>query len=460
VSSPHLAWASIAALASLATGCRSSPCTSVNDGVVPATPVDPPLACPVVMPADTHAAERAACSFTTGASVADTLDVTAALSQSIPIRHVIVVMKENRSYDHLLGALHDEGRLDAEAVPASFSNLDLHGRVVRPYRAETTCLDFDPGHQWDAMHDGVDGGAMDGFVKSAARTTGTDGHLVMSYYTSADLPFYHWLARTFALNDRHFASVRSGTAANRTFLLLATNAGVQNTGTFPDVMSPSLLEGLTAAGYTWGFYSDSPVFSSAWPLTHDDPGAYCYDDLLARLDTGTLPSVAFVDGREAVEDDHPDADLQRGERWLRNIYEHALASPQWPRLAMIWVYDEAGGFADHVPPPGPACVARPLPEDQPYTELGTRVPLVIISPYSRPGLVSHVAQEHTSVTRFIEAIFHLPALTARDANSSALLDLFDFSCSPPLLEPPPAPEAGADGCLRPGLPRFDIGAGM
>jgi phospholipase C len=99
-----------------------------------------------------------------------------------------------------------------------------------------------------------------------------------------------------------------------------------------------------------------------------------------------------------------------------------------------------------VPPPNQACVARPGTVDDEYFELGERVPLVVVSPYARPHSVSHVVQEHTAITRFIETVFGLPALTARDANSPALLDLFDFSCAPPMLNPPPAPAAGIGGC--------------
>jgi hypothetical protein len=116
-------------------------------------------------------------------------------------------------------------------------------------------------------------------------------------------------------------------------------------------------------------------------------------------------------------------------------------------MAILWTYDEAGGFADHVPPPNKACIARPIAKDMPYFELGVRVSMVAISPWARKGYVSHVVQEHTAITRFIEAVFDLPALTARDANSDALLDMFDFACPPSLSTPPTAPAAGTKGCF-------------
>jgi hypothetical protein len=149
-----------------------------------------------------------------------------------------------------------------------------------------------------------------------------------------------------------------------------------------------------------------------------------------------------------VEDEHPTADVQIGEAWTRRVYQAAVTSPLWPALALVWTYDEAGGFADHVPPPNEACVARPgNAKDLPFVELGTRVPLAVISPYARPHYVSHVVQDHTAITRFIETVFGLGALTSRDANSDALLDMFDFGCTPALMAPPEAPPAGTGGCF-------------
>ena len=439
-------------------GCNGTECRSRNTGKVPPTPPDPPVVCPVALPDDTLGERRAACAFTTGADAAETLGVPRDVALQIPIRHVIVVMRENRSFDHLLGRLHGQGQPGVDAVPASWVNPDQTGNPVAPYRANTTCIQLDPDHQWTSMHIGIDGGKMDGFVDSAAISTGTSGQFVMSYYERADLPFDYWIASTWALHDRHFASIASGTTPNRAFLLLGTNAGVRDTGGgVPDPSTPSIMKELEDAGYTWGVYSNGSLFSGALAYSHDDANAYCFDDFLQRLDTGTLPNVAFVDAVDQLTDDHPAADLQEGEAWVRNLYEHAIRSPQWSRLAIIWTYDEAGGFADHVPPPD-ACVARP--EDADYFELGPRVPLAVISPYARPRHVSHVVEDHTAITRFIETVFGLPALTARDANSPALLDLFDFSCTPPMLVPPPAPFPGTGGCMRTQRIRFDFGNGM
>jgi phospholipase C len=414
----------------------------------PTTPADPAITCPLTIPADALASQRASCTFAAGATTDASLGVSSDLGKKLPIRHVIVAMKENRGFDHLFFKLHDL-QPAVEAVPDTYVNPDTAGNPVKPMHATTTCIHKDPAHQWDPMHNQVDGGKMDGFVKSAAATTGTDGLFAISYYDQTDLPFYYWLASTWALDDRHFASIRSGTYPDRLFMMLGTNDGVKQTALdYPDPSTPTIFQRLEAAGYSWRVYSDGVPLSGSLNWDHSSRGVHTFAEFLKDVDQGTLPNVAFVDGIEDTEDEHPTGDVQRGEAWTRNVYQHVVASPQWERLAMIWTYDEAGGFFDHVPPPDKACVARPgNPKDEPYFELGVRIPLAVISPWAKPHYVSHVVQEHTSITRFVETLFGLGALTARDANADALLDMFDFSsCTPPMKTPPTAPAAGTGGC--------------
>jgi phospholipase C len=431
----------------------SSGCRTECHHPVPApdTPADAPISCPVqVIPEpavqERLAAERAACAFEAGATAEQTLGLDPALAAQLPIRHVVVVMRENRSFDHLLGRLAESGQAQAEAIPPSFMNVDGSGKVVLPFRPKSTRLGLNADHQWNGMHRGIHDGAMDGFVRNAGGSTFTDGHFAMSTYEPDQLPFLYWLANTWALSDRHFASLRSGTFPNRDFLLLGTNDGVKETGLghHPKATTPTLFDALDRAGLTWAVYSDGELLSGALDWKRNQPGCHCLTDVFQHFDEGTLPNVVFIDGLPGEDDDHPAADLQRGEAWVRAIYQHAVHSPQWERLALIWTYDEGGGFSDHVPPPS-TCVARPGEER--FTVLGARVPFVVVSPWARPHSVSHEVQEHTAITRFIETVFNLPALTARDANSPGLLNLFDFSsCEPPMLHPPEAPLEGTGGC--------------
>ena len=421
---------------------------------MPTPPEDPRAQCGVSLPVDVTALtkQRAACAFGTGALASATLGINKTMMSEIPIRHVIVLMKENRSFDHLFGKLHEQGQPDAEAVPPSWSNPDTLGVAVAPFHQTNTCLARDPPHQSAAMQVCQDGGKMDGFVRNAAVSASdddpvpNDGHFAMGEYEQTDLPFNYWLANTFALSDRHFAPLPGGTYGNRNFLLFGDNVGIVDTGiVFPPPNTPNLLHLLMNAGFTWGAYSDSEPFSGALDWQAGDPGVHSMQDFYVRLATGTLPNVAFVDAREYLEDDHPNADLQVGEAWTRNIVVRAMQSPQWQRLVILWTYDESGAFADHVTPPS-AC--RPVP-DSPQVVMGARVPLVAISPWAKRHYVSHVVHDHTAILRFVEVLFGLPALTARDANSDALLDLFDFSCGRDLSVAVPPP-AGTGSCVNPG----------
>jgi phospholipase C len=264
----------------------------------------------------------------------------------------------------------------------------------------------------------------------------------MGYYDSTDIPFYYWLANTFAIADHYFPSVLSGTWANRDYLVAATSKGTKNTASDPQLAGvPIIFDQLEAAKVSWNVYTDdiAPLeFSVAWGNRKQWGSVASF---MSALKDGTLPSVSFVDATTGYSppdtDEHPPADVQLGEAWTRSLYEAVVHSPKWSETALFFTYDEAGGFADHVPPPT-SCA--PSPDQSEFTELGIRVPLIVISPWARRQHVSHVVHQHTSILRFIELLFDIPALTARDANSDALLDMFDFNCpnDTPIADPPAA----------------------
>ena len=403
--------------------------------------------CPSAPRTDRFLAQRAACAFTAGTHASSTLDLSSAEREQIPIKHVIVVMKENRSFDHIFGGLKAL-QPDVDVADTTFTNNDDKGAKVPFFHLPTTCESRDGDHQWAGMHAMVNGGKMDGFVTTAAASTGSNGHFAMGHYEQSDLPFYYFLASTFAVADRYFPSVRSGTFPNRDYLLLGTSDGVTATeySTWPSPSLKTIFEELHSVGVSWGVYADDFPFEGAldnpandW-VTMNPWGPV--SKIVTDIEGGALPAVSFVDGRANVDDEHPTADLQVGEAWTKRIYDAVVASKEWKSTVILLTYDEAGGFADHVSPGDHACIARP--QDTAFFELGVRVPLVVISPWARRHYVSHVPKEHTSITRFIETVFDLPAMTARDANSDALLDMFDFECPP--AEVPEAPAAGKNGC--------------
>src|SRR5439155_2458231 len=177
-------------------------------------------------------------------------------------------MKENRSFDHIFGQLSKSGQPDAEAVPSSWASVDANGVAVPPYHDTTTCEKADPPHQWVDMHTQSNGGKMDGFVISGTHSQpATDGHFTMAYLDSTDIPFYYFLANTYALADRYFPSVLSGTWSNRDYLVAATSNGIKNTLSDPQFNGTIIFDKLDQAGVTWGIYTDDipPLgFSVAW----------------------------------------------------------------------------------------------------------------------------------------------------------------------------------------------------
>ncbi len=446
-----------------ACGSSSTPAATADADAAAADGTDSDaaaLACGAAPVADPHAADRSSCTFAAGAKVGDTLGFSSADRAKLPIGHVIVVMKENRSFDAIFGRL---GRTDVEAVPATASNPDKTGAAVNVFAEATTCVQLDPSHQWDNMHAMWDGGKLDGFVSDAIdHTVGpdeltaavTDGHFVMGGFTPAQLPFYSFLANTYALADHYHCSVLGGTWANRSYLYVGQSYGVKNTGTnfLPDG-TPTIFDALDKAGVTWGVYSDDDypldvaLLSLGWNASH--AGVAPTAAFFTALTNGKLPQVVFIDAKLNDEDEHPPADVQKGEAWTKKIYDAVTASSIWLEsdgkgVALAFTYDESGGFYDHVPPPA-ACT--PAADQAEFNNLGFRVPFVMISPYARQKYVSHTLHSHSSLLRFIEALYDLPAFSARDANADALLDLFDFNCAP-LKTPPAAPASGTGGCVK------------
>ena len=178
------------------------------------------------------------------------------------------------------------------------------------------------------------------------------------------------------------------------------------------------------------------------------------EDFMIDAQNGTLPQVSFVDpifiGQANVEnDEHPPSTIQVGQNFTAGIINALFASPQWPSSALFLTWDEHGGFYDHMPPPA-ACVPDDIPPmlgsgDEPgaFDRYGIRVPVAVVSPFARPHYVSHRIYDHTSILRFIETRFDLPALTRRDANADPMLKLFRFR-RPSFPTPPTLPAAVID----------------
>jgi phospholipase C len=162
--------------------------------------------------------------------------------------------------------------------------------------------------------------------------------------------------------------------------------------------------------------------------------------------------VSFVDPAFGEESEENPQDIQVGEAFAARVINAAMAGPGWPKTVLIWLYDEHGGYYDHVPPPravAPDDIPPDItvPSDMPggYDRYGFRVPAVVVSPFARRHHVSHRVRDHTSVLKLIQAKWNLPAMTLRDANADDLLDCLDFRRPPAFLDPPALPAPGYSG---------------
>jgi len=344
---------------------------------------------------------------------------------------------------------------------------------------------------------------------------GADAAVGMGYWTGDDLPFYYGLARTFPLADHWFSSCLGPTFPNRRFLVAGTAHGLIDDLPFDLLDYPpagTIFDMLTRHGISWANYhavpGDKPMarryahhkrrmarrrlqslgrsFQAVTQGVQKDLqftanvfplgiGRYMLhvrstDQFFSDADNGTLPAFSIVDPDfDAYSEENPQ-DIRKGESFAAEVINRVMHGRGWPRTLLIWVYDEHGGYHDHVPPPaavppdevegrslagGPAWLRGLLRRVVPglvhnaenmaegphrYDHYGFRVPAVIVSPHARPDYVCSEVLDHTSVLKLLQEKWNLPALTARDAAAISPLGALDLTGPPAFLDPPPLPE--------------------
>jgi phospholipase C len=390
------------------------------------------------------------------------------------INHVVVFMQENRSFDSYFGHLKQyDPTLDVEAEPTTTANpnpLDPNASIAA-FHQTNTCEVADLNHSVEGSNTEYDNGAMNGFTKANQDPNDPTGSRTMGYHTQAEIPYYYKLADTFAIGDRYFASELGPTFPNRFFLLTGTSFG-HTTNDFPldDPLNAftqkTVFETLDAAHVSWRAYFAEVPFAMIFGYVRKEAAGHIFPIAQYFIDAaaGTLPQVSFVDpvfvGTNNTEtDEHPTTNIQVGEKFSSAVINGLIQSPNWPSSALFFTYDEHGGFYDHVPPPA-AVVPDSIPGDEKLDRYGFRVPVVVVSPFAKRHFVSHVVHDHTSILRFIETRFGLPALTARDAAADPMLEFFNFS--QPTLAFPSLPDAPLDlqqivNCQRLDLNRRGVG---
>jgi phospholipase C len=392
----------------------------------------------------------------------------AVCSNLTDIEHVVILIQENRSFDHYFGSYRgvrgfsDQSAAFQQPDPSNTTNSPV-GRLL-PFHLDTTTTNaactHDISHDWVPQHQSWDNGAMDGFVTSRLPIDANDAVLAMGYYNRADLPYYYALADAFTICDNFFCSVMGPTDPNRLYTMAAsidpngTNGGpilqtvvTNRASIYGRLTYTTMPEQLQARGISWKVYS-SPDASIAGGILSDnvlpyfknfqDPTSVLYQnafgpqfpvDLLADIASGNLPQVSWIVG-SVVTSDHPPSPSVFGENIVSLIVGALTANPAlWAKTLFILSYDENGGFFDHVAPttapagtPGEYVTAPAVPDPSVAGSpaingpigLGFRVPTLLISPFTRGGFVSSDLFDHTSVLRFLETRFgaEVPNLSA------------------------------------------------
>jgi phospholipase C len=345
-----------------------------------------------------------------------------------PGETIVVMMMENRSYDHLLGARTLTGLNGGDGLTASMTNPDLDGNPVAPYAAPTTpdgvCVP-DPPHGWSAWDVQSDGGTNQGFLVAHQNSHGGSRTALeaMQYLTREHVPASWGLADAYTACDRWFCSVRGPTWPNRMYWHSGQSAGLMvNEIPTQGFSWDSIYHRLDAKGIGWKYYYGSiPVLSLVETLDLDGR-LFTFDQFLLDAAAGTLPPVVYIDPAFFENDDHPPAHPILGQQLIASVFVALANSPQWSKCTLLATYDENGGFFDHVPPPMTA-------DDFAATgfgQLGFRVPTLVAGPYVKPGYISSVVYDHTSVLKHLENKFGLDPLTMRSTAANDLDDCFDL----------------------------------
>ena len=408
------------------------------------------------------------------------------------IRHVVVLMLENRSFDCMLGMLYaSDAKFDGLTGPESNiwhkpdgSQLSIPDWKDPALDAKAVCTpDPDPGELFTDIHTQIYGlapnaavptmgGFVDNYMRQPSTSPAADPYAVMHYFTPDQVPVISQLARAFGVSDRWFASAPCQTWPNRFFTHTGTaNGYVNNAPThFPYEME-TVFNRLSDAGQEWRIYfHDFPQSAALAKLWGDliTPHFLDYTDNFSRdAAAGALPAYSFIEPRyftntllgKIPNDEHPPHNVAYGEELIASVYNAVRAGPGWKQTLLVITYDEHGGCYDHVVPPVATRPGGPTSDGYDFSSFGVRVPAVIVSPYVPPGSILRAAGavpfDHTSIIATLRKLFNIGPLTARDAAAPNLLDVLqatpdnDGPASIVALAVPPAAAQVARAAAKP-----------
>jgi phospholipase C len=378
------------------------------------------------------------------------------------IEHIVVLMLENRSFDHMLGLLYAESHNVSpktgqpfEGLSGKESNPDAKGKAIpiatiQPKDANAYFMPgVDPAEGYAATNQQLYGATAapsplpakapcNGFVQSFATVLAKPGDKpvgkvteanIMHMFSPAALPVLSGLAKGFAVCDHWFASAPTETMPNRLFACAATSAGHVNDTAKTPYQMPSIFGLLSKNNVPWviyGYSDANPYARTDFPDTRsasDDHFGSFTKDFKAAAANGTLPAFAFLEPlwKSTGNSQHPNYDVALGEQFIHDLYYALRNGPHWASTLLIITYDEHGGCYDHVSPPTNAVPPDATPGDYgfDFKRFGLRVPTVLVSPRIAQGTVFRAPGatpfDHTSILKTVEKRWGLPALTARDA---------------------------------------------
>jgi phospholipase C len=365
----------------------------------------------------------------------------AAVQPKTPIQHLLVLMQENHTFDNYFGTYPGADGLPNN-VQMPVDPAKPAAGVVTPWHIGTSTI-TDLSHNAATYLDQFDNGKMDGFV-SALNKRNQDGRQAMGYYDDRDIPYYWNLAENYVLFDHFFSSAKDGSFANHMYWVAAANPQPANGLDLATILGnvPTIFDRLQAAGISWKFYVENYDPSITYrnlatqgnresqviwvPLLNfdrfiDDPTLSSHivdlNQYYVDLQQNTLPAVAYIVPSGASE--HPPQSPTSGERNVKNLLQELMRSSSWNSSAFMLLYDDWGGWYDHVVPPQ-------VDQDG----YGGRVPGLLISPYARKGFIDSTQLDFTSILKFIEDNWNISSLTTRDANANNFLSAFDFNQAP------------------------------
>jgi phospholipase C len=364
-----------------------------------------------------------------------------------PVKHLVVVMMENRSVDHYLGWYSKENpafdgtqthryvdrRAGQDDVVRHTESWGAHGR--NDYNAR---FFKDPDHGWKGGRYQRNGGSMDQWLGPGTH----NDEFALSYYDAVDVPLWAQLTRGWQAYDRWFCAVLGPTQPNRYYLYSGQSGGLKDNTLPPELAgkNPTWLTGFdwptiwdlcAKCGVTTSYYFSNLPETAFWGARHLLQTRHV-SEFYAQCATGTLPQLSIIDpwftGPSGIaNDDHPLADIRLGQAFLSDIVEAFTTSPQYHESALVITYDEWGGFWDHVPPPRtPDALATdkdPGGQDD-FGQLGFRIPSTIISPWTRGHGVDHTVYNHASILRFACDNWGMPYLTKRIQGSNSIQHAF------------------------------------